>query len=326
MIQYSFAYSNATNPGKVDANAAIHQASRDVSYSTLQPFCSSYLGYTIPSTTTTTTITSAPVTTTTTTAVTTTTVTSTPLSPARRDEEDQPDYPASILAAMRPPDAPTLVEKRALSTPAVLTKYPTQILSAACSLQATPATVTSTIVSTTVTTLPLSTTTTTTSTTATATALPSICGFRLKVSAPGTPYDGAYVQQPDSTYYFFGVSTDNSYKNEGPRRYCLDPNTGYVTSPKGLYLGRWAGYSNYQYPLMQAINSAGPEQPDGAAACAIDAATGQFTCSIAQNGGTFAAWYVTTNSLTQISLGTAGLSGTFGQSRILTPATLYVEF
>lgn len=118
LIEYSYSYSNATNPGSPNVNAAAHQASIDISWSTLQPFCSTMLGYAVPSATVTTTTTVTPLTTST--AYTTETTT---------------DYYLNKRAAS------------ALSTPAGLTKYPASILSSACSMQATSPTITSTITS-----------------------------------------------------------------------------------------------------------------------------------------------------------------------------------
>lgn len=327
MIQYSFAYSNATNPGAVDANAAIHQASRDVSYSTLQPFCSSYLGYSVPSTTITTTITSAPVTTTTTTTATTTTVGGTNVQPFKRDGGD-PDFPDSILALMKGFATTPAVEKRALSTPAVLTKYPSSILSAACSMQATPATSTVTSITSTTTTLPLSTVTTTTTTTSTATPSPtylsSTCGFRLKVSSSNATYDGAYVQEPDQQYYLLGISTEQYYASFDSLRYCIDSTTGYVTTPNGLYAGRM----NTNWKVSQARLSTSATTGDGAMQCRIDANTLQFTCTITQFGVTYSTWYVSNNGLTQLSLGLpdVGVGSLFGNNHVLAPATVYAVF
>ncbi|GAB7357372.1 hypothetical protein MBLNU459_g8315t3 [Dothideomycetes sp. NU459] len=147
LIEYSYAYSNSTNPGTANYNGAVHQASKDISYSTLQSFCSSYLGYSVPISTVSATSTVTQLTTAT--SVTTVTVT-------------------SGAAAKRAIQAGN--HKRALSTPAVLTKYPATVLSAACSLQATQATTTAlTTVSTTVT---GSTSTVTVASTSTVTAAP----------------------------------------------------------------------------------------------------------------------------------------------------------
>ncbi|CAJ2513066.1 Uu.00g011850.m01.CDS01 [Anthostomella pinea] len=43
LFEYSYAYSNLANAGVPSVNAAAHQASVDISYATLQPFCTSYL-------------------------------------------------------------------------------------------------------------------------------------------------------------------------------------------------------------------------------------------------------------------------------------------
>lgn len=157
LIEYSYAYSNSTNAGTANYNGAVHQASKDISYSTLQPFCSSYLGYTIPVVTVTATSTTIPVQTVTQTA----TVTVTPVN-----------------------------MKRALSTPPVLTKYPATVLSAACSLQATKATVTSTITgSTAVVTGSTSLTTTVLTATVTYTPAPTCTSYYLQFSNGTTTGD-----------------------------------------------------------------------------------------------------------------------------------------
>ena len=183
-IQFSYMFSNATNPGSASPPPAVYQASRDISYSTLQPFCSSYLGYTIPVTTTTTTTTTTPLTTTTTT--TTTTV-----------EGLATDMPA----------------KRALSTPNVLTKYPTAILSSACSMQATPVTTTAVVITTTTATAATATTTSVVVTTATAGSSPPIaCGNGAKFALQGS-YNGKYAvggQGESSRVRFIGTSPETA--------------------------------------------------------------------------------------------------------------------
>ena len=151
MIEYSYGYSNKANPGAACANCAVHQASKEIAYSTLQPYCSSLLGY------------SATTATATVSAYTTPVVTLT----------DVVGVTVTVTAGQ---------QKRALSTPAGLTKYPGAIITSACSLQATkptgPATtntVTVTIIAASSTTIATSTLTATT-TVAASTPGPLACG------------------------------------------------------------------------------------------------------------------------------------------------------
>lgn len=148
MIQYSYTFTNASNAGfdpkKGDTSGAVHQASVDIQYATLQPFCSSALGYSALLATVTPTTIVTPLATSTVFVTTTTT--------------------ASI-------------NKRDLSTPAVLTKYPASIITSACSMLVSQATSTSTL------TAPVSTIQTATQTTletsvitVTASPIPSTCG------------------------------------------------------------------------------------------------------------------------------------------------------
>lgn len=114
LIESSYTYTNKTNAGAPNKKCAVAQASVDISYASLQPFCTSYLGFVAPSTALTITATATSTVTTTSTAV------------------------------------PAKIKERALSTPNVLTKYPATVISSACSLQATsPAsTITSTMITT----------------------------------------------------------------------------------------------------------------------------------------------------------------------------------
>jgi hypothetical protein len=140
LVEYSYAYpltgshGLANKPG--DKQGAIYQAAYDMEYypsqltSTFQPFCSSVLGYSAALTTTTTTATVTP------TSYTTVT-----------DMITKRDAAASSI------------------TPSVLTKYPTSVVSSACSLIATSPTTTSVVVSTTTFSAPATTSTTVVSST-----------------------------------------------------------------------------------------------------------------------------------------------------------------
>jgi hypothetical protein len=117
-VAYSFTYAISPNsapaPKVGDKNGAIYQAIEDINYATLQPFCSSILGYSALLATATVTSTSTPFVTGTLTATVT--------------------VPAASAAA-----------KRDVSTPNVLTKYPATVVSSACSMIVTQASSTSTV-------------------------------------------------------------------------------------------------------------------------------------------------------------------------------------
>ncbi|TIA26524.1 hypothetical protein D6C81_00676 [Aureobasidium pullulans] len=148
MIEYSYSFTNASsagfNPKKGDTNGAVHQASVDIQYATLQPFCSSALGYSALLAT-----------------VTPTTVVS----------------PLATSTVLRTTTTTASINKRALSTPAVLTKYPASIVASACSMLVSQATSTSTSTAP-VTTIQAATQTTleTSVITVTASPIPSTCG------------------------------------------------------------------------------------------------------------------------------------------------------
>ena len=199
MIEYSYTFTNSSSAGGPNKNGAIHQASKDITYSTLQSYCSNILGYSTPLATVTATATITPVTTVSTSIlVSIATVTST--APANGKRQDSSSSTLPILQLTRDPVA--TANKRALSTPDVLTKYPATVVSSACSLVATAATSTSTItVSATVTASP-STFLVSVLTTATDVIVvqpaPTSCAssFRLKLANSGTGYDGQYLVAP----------------------------------------------------------------------------------------------------------------------------------
>ena len=138
-IASSFSYSNTTDPGKPKLPCDVAAAKSAIIASSLQPFCSTLLGYTTPvSTIVATEFTTVPATTVVNTVspVTTTTTTVTQ-APQKRD-------------VVGP------------ATPAALTSFPASAVSAACSLQATPVTETVTTSTTTVATVSSGTVATTT--------------------------------------------------------------------------------------------------------------------------------------------------------------------
>jgi len=150
-LEYSFSYSNATSPGAASSDAAIYQAKEDILWpaNSAALYCSSILGYTIPSIIST--ILTAATSTIVTTFVTVTTATA-----ERAPHKRTPDVEA----------------RDAIAVPNVLTRYPPVIVTSACSLAVSPVTVTSTTRTTMTTgTVP---TTTTTSTTSTTTVQPAL--------------------------------------------------------------------------------------------------------------------------------------------------------
>ncbi|KAG9604895.1 hypothetical protein KCU77_g774, partial [Aureobasidium melanogenum] len=141
LISYSYAYSNQTNPGSACKDCAVHQASAEITASSLQPYCSSILGYTPLTATATNTVTTTPLVTITAT-VTTTIVQSATVTDITTVLQKRQDTPASSQwLAVSTSDgtvvrvAPTaMVARRDLSTPGALKKCPSGVVSSACSL------------------------------------------------------------------------------------------------------------------------------------------------------------------------------------------------
>ncbi|KAK5123636.1 hypothetical protein LTR85_002674 [Meristemomyces frigidus] len=133
MIDYSYSFTNSTGMVSPNKNGAVHQASIDITYATLQTYCSTLLGYATPLATVTSTTTITPVLTSTNTELATATVTVTVAAQKKRWDFGGKPYAAN--------------QKRqtAVSTPAVLTKYPATVVSSACQLVATAVISTSTI-------------------------------------------------------------------------------------------------------------------------------------------------------------------------------------
>ncbi|THX78795.1 hypothetical protein D6D05_05226 [Aureobasidium pullulans] len=300
LVNYSFGYSK-TNPGISptvgDANGAAYQAVADIKWATLQPFCSSYLGYTTPITTIVTSTTSTPIAT----AYVSATAAGSTIYHKRDDSSITAGIPASIVALMKAPETTSTVQnqKRALSTPAVLTKYQSAVLTSACQMQATrPATSTSVITNTVTASTSTTTVTTTVATAASTTVCRSAKNFKMQVVAPGTPYDGATVQNPDSDGYFFGLSVDQFYAPYAPIVWTLDQNTGYLqdVNTPSLYASLYLSWN-----LQMRMGSVG-ENP--LATCSVDPNTALLTCSNGQSN----TFYVTSDSLIQLSLAPAGYS------------------
>ncbi|KAG9189140.1 hypothetical protein G6011_06008 [Alternaria panax] len=138
-IASSYSYSNTTDPGKPKLPCDVPAAKSAIAASSLQPSCSTLLGYTIPvSTVIVTEFTTVPA----------TTIVNT-VSPVATTT-------ATVIQAFRKRDIASLV------TPAALTTFAASAVSAACSLQATPVTETSTTSTTTIATVNSGTVATTT--------------------------------------------------------------------------------------------------------------------------------------------------------------------
>ncbi|KAH6639605.1 hypothetical protein C7974DRAFT_449729 [Boeremia exigua] len=141
-IASSYSYSNTTDPGKPKLPCDVAAAKSAIVASSLQPFCSTLLGYTTPvSTVIATEFTTVPATTVVNTVSPVTTLTTTVTQAPQKREVAPADSPA---------------------TPAALTTFAASAVSAACSLQATPVTETATTSTTTTATISSGTVLTTT--------------------------------------------------------------------------------------------------------------------------------------------------------------------
>jgi hypothetical protein len=252
-IGYSYTFSNSSSasiaPKVGDKNGAIYQARQDMTYypsqltSTFQPFCSSLLGYTAP-------VASA-------TAFTTVT----------------PVMSTSIVYSTTTVAAGNANGKRAaasLSTPDVLTKYPSSVFASACSLIATSPTSTSTITVTTSTaTAAASTTLITQVSTVTAAAPSTIQTGYLKIK--GGNYDGQYFGSQ------FGSGIPQLSSSSADRVLCHLDSVGqiYCNNLRGGILGT---YLFLQFRTD--IQGAGDYNPT----CSTDS-TGLLTCAIVKSNG-----------------------------------------
>ncbi|TGO20685.1 hypothetical protein BPAE_0274g00050 [Botrytis paeoniae] len=169
LIGLSYTYTNATDPGLTsgDKTCAVAQASVEISYLSLQPYCSTLLGFAADTVTASTTITSTF--TSTVISQATTTVPNDPL-PKRSDVPMHLVNGTPLIPSMVANNTVTPAKRSVAATPAGLTKYPGTVISSACSAQATKPTIAVTVyvtdyVSTTTSTTTTSTTTTTDSAT-----------------------------------------------------------------------------------------------------------------------------------------------------------------
>ncbi|KAI4848522.1 hypothetical protein E4T44_03884 [Aureobasidium sp. EXF-8845] len=128
-VGFSYSFYNLANPGSPNPAAAIAQAKEEISVSTLQSYCSTFLGYNDLNAYFTATTTKTPV----------STVTATTTLKVKASSSAGSSSSSSKAAS---------VSKRAVAsvaTPAALTKYPASILSSACSAVVTGVSKTATI-------------------------------------------------------------------------------------------------------------------------------------------------------------------------------------
>ncbi|RYC56894.1 hypothetical protein CHU98_g9302 [Xylaria longipes] len=137
-VAFSFSYTNSTSPGSPRIPCPVATASSLIAASTLQPYCSSLLGYTTPVVTSTQVVpVTVPSTTVRTTFTRLTSVTSVVTTTVRVTTGGA--VPAAVTAAPARRDVAA-----AADVPSALQTFDSDVISSACSLQATPVTVTST--------------------------------------------------------------------------------------------------------------------------------------------------------------------------------------
>lgn len=193
-IMNSYTFTNATSPGAPNKVGAIYQARNEIKANTLQPYCSSLLGYTTAVTTVTSTSTTTPLTTTFTTSTSTELTYTTTTTTA----------PAVVIFSKR-----VVVPSSAPGTPAVLTKYPGTVIASACSLIATPVASTSTSTTVTVTTAPASVSTVATVTTTTSTSISTVVTQSAAASpAAAQPTCGSVL---NTNYFGSGYTLGNVF-------------------------------------------------------------------------------------------------------------------
>ncbi|KAG2163358.1 hypothetical protein VTO58DRAFT_110759 [Aureobasidium pullulans] len=126
-VQFSYSFSNITNPGTTpNKAAAVAQAKEEIAYSTLQGYCSTLLAYNDLNAYVTATSTRIPV----------STVTTTTTLKIKTSSSSSSSSSAKISSSSSSLKASSLSKRAvasAVSTPAGLTKYPASVLSSACS-------------------------------------------------------------------------------------------------------------------------------------------------------------------------------------------------
>jgi hypothetical protein len=256
-IDYSFGYAKTDagiDPILGDANGAKYQAVADIKWSSLQPFCSTYLGLKPALATITTTATVIPISTSTAYA------TSTVL-PMRKRDDDSPYpglktdpsfgglvlmdgngtkwysdmFPVSDLTYLD--QAQKMKRDSAVAVPAGLAKYQPAVISAACAMQVTPASSTSTLIQ--ATTVTGAATTTVVSEIATVTGDPSEFAYAVLPGFRDQATVGSYIDFEVDRVNPVPVFGRRSLTTATPRRanIAVDPATGYLMD---VTTGRYA--------------------------------------------------------------------------------------
>lgn len=223
MVEYSYTYTNSTNAGVKpktgDKTGAIYQAALDMKYdsnsltSTFLPFCTSLLSWVIPTATS--------------------TVTTTPIT--------------TLVVSQITTVTNSAYQRRAASssTPNVLTKYPSTVLSSACNLVATSpaaslsvvvtATATAAASTTSVTTLTTTTTTVTYANVVKSTDCASPKAYYIQVDNSGTEADGTVMMNVNKDggnewVVFHPAEPSASLGTMVPQPFTFDKSSGTLTS------------------------------------------------------------------------------------------------
>ena len=331
LIEYSYTFSNSTNPGSANKNGAVHQASQAISYSSLQTYCSTLLGYTTPVTTVQATTTGATVT------VTNTVTNSYTTTLQKRDDAVVTTVPLAALMHIPTSGSSDIAtssvtvitissdssnNKRGLSTPAGLTQYPGDVITSACSLEASPVTTTST--ATNFVTATATVTATSTVSVAVATASPpcslsqytcplDLSNFQIITTNSGRSDVDCHPLTGEIEYpgYFVGWLPYGEY----PLTFSFDNSTNYIETHDKNGRALPITFDNDGNPSP--INTVYTPTQCSAIVCSI-AGNGQISCSSRCNGITysqFSLFQLYTWDTRYLGLQTSGGSGT--------PLTLY---
>jgi hypothetical protein len=271
-IDYSFGYSKTDagiDPILGDANGAKYQAVADIKWSSLQPFCSTYLGLKPALATITSTATIIPVSTSTAYA------TSTVLPMRKRDDASpypglkaDPSFGGFVLmdgngtkwySDLFPAEDSSLLEgaqkmKRdnPVAVPAGLAKYQPAVISAACAMQVPPASSTSTLTQ--ATTVTGAATTTVVSEIATVTGDPAEYAYAYLPASGTSAAAGGYLDFEAGRDVAVPNFGSRAFSSDSPRRanIAVDPATGYL---KDVLTNRIAhiytyGAGSYQYAAL----------------------------------------------------------------------------
>ncbi|KAI5212560.1 hypothetical protein E4T38_00598 [Aureobasidium subglaciale] len=260
-VDYSFGYAKTASSSDVDptlgdANGAKYQAVADIKWSSLQPFCSSFLSYSTPLVTVATTTFVTPVATSTVYSISTVAAMRKRAGGASPTAGLTTDASAGIAVLIDDKNttwylpqsqgnvnAPIQKRTASLAIPGGLSKYPTTVIRSACEMQATPVTATSTITSAVTLTTATSTTVTSIISYTTAAAHPKPKADNLIINAPGStgsgkPMDYVNYGLPDSAIGAFNIDPTKPVVHVG---FYIDSSTGYVMD--GTYGLIMAAYS-----------------------------------------------------------------------------------